>query len=427
MLPSCTPAPLDIQDNPSASAISHIRRPPDSDSAHRRPLLTIVIPALNEEGSIGDTIERCLAARDHICQLGHVRDIEIIVINDGSTDRTAEIAGSIAEREPSVSLINFSTNRGYGAALKEGFRNANGELVAFLDADGTCDPRYFANLCAALHDFRAAIALGSRLNKGSQMPFIRKFGNMLYAGLLGLLSGREVTDTASGMRVIRRDVLPELYPLPDGLHFTPAMSARALLNDLRIVEVPMPYAERVGRSKLRIFTDGVRFLGTIIDALLLYKPSRVFVGLATLCILIGCAWGLYPVEFYLRHRRLEEWMIYRVLLCSLLGTCAFTLLSAAAIANEVLRLLYPSRLRSFVDQLLALVLSLPGALVLIGVSVITGLMLAWPGLREYITTGHTSLHWSRAVVAVYLAQVATVAFVTVVLKRMFALWRGRLS
>src|SRR5688572_5802400 len=83
------------------------------------PALTIVIPALNEEASIGETIQRCLDAREHIRRVGRVRDIHVLVVSDGSADRTAEIAQTFADRDPAVSLIVFEHNRGYGAALKE--------------------------------------------------------------------------------------------------------------------------------------------------------------------------------------------------------------------------------------------------------------------------------------------------------------------
>jgi glycosyltransferase involved in cell wall biosynthesis len=391
------------------------------------PLLSIVIPALNEEESIRRTVERCLEAREHIQWVGNVRDIEVIIVNDGSTDRTAEIANEVAEQNPCVSVINFVRNRGYGAALKEGFHQSRGELVSFLDADGTCDPNYFANLCAALHENGASVVLGSRMGPGNQMPPVRRIGNFLYATLLGFLSGRAVTDTASGMRVIRRDALAELYPLPDGLHFTPAMSARALLSDLRIVEVPMPYAERIGESKLHVLRDGVRFLVAITNALLLYRPSRVFALLSSLCIVIALMWGLYPLEFYWRHQRLEEWMIYRVLLCAFLGICAFTFLGAGALSDQILGLVYPRRWKTFIGQCSELLFServlLPGAFV----ACITGLALVWPGLREYGMTGHTTLHWSRAIVAVYLAQVAVLAAVIIVLRRVIQLWREQMD
>ena len=109
-------------------------------------VLTIVIPALNEEASIESTIMRCLAARERICVVGGVRDVEVIVVSDGSTDRTAAIAQELAARHPAVSVVVFEKNRGYGAAIKEGFERGRGDLVSFLDADGTCDPNYFADM-----------------------------------------------------------------------------------------------------------------------------------------------------------------------------------------------------------------------------------------------------------------------------------------
>jgi glycosyltransferase involved in cell wall biosynthesis len=391
------------------------------------PMLSIVIPALNEEESIESTVRRCLEARDHIQRAGGVRDVEIIVVNDGSTDRTQEIAQRVADVESAVSVINFAQNRGYGAALKEGFQQARGELVSFLDADGTCDPRYFAAMCSALHTQGAAVVLGSRMGPGNQMPPIRRLGNTLYALLLGFLSGRAVTDTASGMRVIRRNALPELYPLPDGLHFTPAMSARALLSDLRIVEVPMAYAERVGESKLHVLRDGVRFLVAIMNALLLYRPSRIFGVLSAMCILIALMWGMYPLEFYWRHQRLEEWMIYRVLLCAFLGTCAFTFTGAGVLSEQVLSLVYRRRWRTFFGQWSEKLFSNRILAVFAAAAMIAAASLVWPGLKDYLLTGHTTLHWSRAIVAVYLVQLTVLAGVMMVLRRVVSLWREQIE
>jgi glycosyltransferase involved in cell wall biosynthesis len=394
---------------------------------HLHPGLSIVIPALNEEESIESTVRRCLDARQHVQRLGGIGEIEIIVVNDGSTDRTPEIAQHIAEAEPAVSVINFVHNRGYGAALKEGFRQSRGEFVSFLDADGTCDPRYFADMCSAMHEQDAAVVLGSRMGPGNKMPAIRRLGNALYATLLGFLSGRAVTDTASGMRVIRRDALAALYPLPDGLNFTPAMSARALLSDLRIVEVPMSYAERVGESKLHVMRDGVRFLAAILNALLLYRPSRIFGVLAGLCIFIALLWGMYPLEFYVRNQRLEEWMIYRVQLCVFLGTCSFVFTGAGALSEQILALFYPRRWRTFVGQLTEALFS-PRVLVVFAVAAaIVSVALVWPGLKDYLSTGHTTLHWSRAIVAASLLQLAVLAVVLVVLQRVVSLWREQLN
>jgi hypothetical protein len=114
------------------------------------------------------------------------------------------------------------------------------------------------------------------------MPPTRRIGNFLFANLVSLVANRRVTDSASGMRVLKRSALDKLYPLPDGLNFTPVMSVRALHEQLTIEEVPITYSERIGRSKLSIVRDGVRFLNSIVWTALLYNPARVLggVGLA---------------------------------------------------------------------------------------------------------------------------------------------------
>lgn len=391
------------------------------------PLLSIVVPALNEEESIESTVQRCLDARRRIQTVGGVRDIEVIVVSDGSTDRTAAIAQEIAARETAVRVIVFEKNCGYGAAIKEGFRQSSGELVSFLDADGTCDPNYFGELCAALQSEGAGVVLGSRMGHGNQMPRVRRLGNRLYALLLGWLSGRAVTDTASGMRVLRRESLAHLYPLPDGLHFTPAMSARAVMSDMRIVEVPMSYSERVGESKLHVLRDGMRFLFAIRDAAMLYRPSRIFGLAAVACVLVGMFWGSYPLEFYLTNRRLEEWMIYRLLLCGFLLTCAFTLLSAGVLADRVLSLVYRRPHQTFVCRLFERLLN--GSRLVLGAAVFAtmAVVLVWPGLVEYVQTGGVTLHWSRAASAMFLLQLSVFAIVNAVLQKVVDLWKYQMA
>ncbi|MEI6778596.1 MAG: glycosyltransferase family 2 protein, partial [Chloroflexales bacterium] len=175
-------------------------------------------------------------------------------------------------------------NGGYGSALKTGFSAARGELLGFLDADSTYPPEYFPQMCQAALD-GADVVIGNRMTgEHSEMPLVRRVGNTIFAGLLSLVAGVKISDSASGQRVLRREILPALYPLPNTLDFTPAMSTRALHEGLRIVEVPIPYKERSGRSKLSVVRDGLRFFKSIVWTALTYNPVRVFggVGLAFL-------------------------------------------------------------------------------------------------------------------------------------------------
>jgi glycosyltransferase involved in cell wall biosynthesis len=390
------------------------------------PTLSVVIPAFNEEQSIGSIIQRCLDARERIRQVGQVGVVEIIVVNDGSTDRTGDIARGWTDRESTVRLVTFPTNRGYGAAIQEGFARSSGDLLAFLDADGTCDPNYFGELCHALQTGQAVMALGSRVATGTRMPWVRRIGNAAYAVLLSALSGRTIRDTASGMRVLKRDVLATLYPLPDGLHFTPAMSARALMDDQRVVEVPMPYADRVGTSKLHVMRDGVRFLFAIRDAALLYQPAKVFLWTAVLFVVAGLAWGVYPAGFYWRNQRLEEWMIYRLLLCGLLLTAAFSLLSAGVLADQVLSLVYRRRKKAFLFSWLDRLLHRRRLLWAAGLAFAVAVVIVWPGLLQYARTGHVTIHWSRPLASVFLVQLALLAVVHAVLQKIVELWARQL-
>src|SRR4051812_457216 len=203
--------------------------------------LLIAIPALNEEASIEAIIERSLEARADIIARSPITQVDITVVSDGSTDRTVSLARKHTDR---IKLIVFEKNRGYGAAIQQAWLESDADLLGFLDADGTCDPRFFGELAEALVSRRADIALGNRLNGNSKMPLIRRTGNILFASLLTMLSGQWIRDTASGMRIVRSEAYARLRPLPSGLHFTPAMSARALLDrdvQVKLIELDMPY------------------------------------------------------------------------------------------------------------------------------------------------------------------------------------------
>ena len=255
------------------------RRSPEAPST-----LSVVIPALNEESSIAGIVARIDAVRGALRSAG-IEDAEILVVDDGSKDRTAEIAA----RLPGVTLVRHTANRGYGAALKTGFSRARGELLAFLDADGTYPPEFLPVLCQAAIGENADVVVGSRRSGGdSRMPAVRRLGNLIWSSLVSVLGNCRCADPASGMRVLRRSALARLYPLPDGLNFTPVMSTRAMHEKLKVVELAIPYSERAGQSKLSVVHDGTRFLKTILGTALEYDPAKVL-GLAGLVMTVAAA------------------------------------------------------------------------------------------------------------------------------------------
>lgn len=355
--------------------------------------LNFVIPAYNEEQSIESIITRSLAARRTIIDHSPVDEVEVTVVSDGSTDRTAEIARRFADQ---IRLVVFEKNRGYGAAIKEGWRQSEADFLGFLDADGTCDPNFFAVLCQALERDQSDVALGNRMHFQSKMPWVRRAGNFIFALMLAMFSSEKVKDTASGMRVIRRTSLPKLTPLPDGMHFTPAISARAILDqDLKVSEIDMPYHEREGESKLQVWKDGLRFLGIITEAAFLYRPFRPLELLGLLCFLIASVLMLYPLHYYLMTRTVAEWMIYRFVVSNLLGTSACLLFCASYLSRKIVNMVLFNRRGGYETGLLGWFFNKPFFWLLPLSLFLAGGLLVLPSLEELIRTGATYEHWSR--------------------------------
>ena len=161
----------------------------------------------------------------------------------------------------------------------------------------------------------ADLVIGSRMaGEESKMPLTRRVGNFFFASLLTLLSHQKVTDSASGMRVFKREILEHIYPLPDGLNLTPVMSTRAVHEGINIKEVPIPYSERVGRSKLSVIRDGSIFMQSMLWTVLSYNPVRILglLGLGGL----GIAGHRFSMDSLLK--------IYNgVLTLAPLGRCGF--------------------------------------------------------------------------------------------------------
>lgn len=388
--------------------------------------LLIAIPALDEETSITSIIERSLDARAVIVAGTPVTQVEVTVVSDGSTDRTVELASAFGDR---IRLIVFEENRGYGAAITEAWRQSDAELVGFLDADGTCDPRFFVELVNELDESGADVVLGCRMHRASRMPALRRLGNLLFATVVSVFSFQRVRDVASGMRVVRRSSLSELFPLPSTLDFTPAMSARAIFSrDLSIREIDMPYSEREGESKLNPFVDGLRFLRVILRTILLYSPSRPL-GLAGLG-LIGAAavMMISPTLYWLEHRSLLEWMIYRFLVAELFTTIGTLLLCAGHLGSKAAAISLSAEPERAAQRGVSAHFfasrwfwAVPAALVAGGVALI------WDALVLYLRTGEVYEHWSRFVAMVAMLTLTALFLVTKILDYCLDLLAERLE
>ena len=365
---------------------------PTSTSSGNISCFSIVLPAYNEEDAIAATVETALNARQFLVQVCGLDEVEVIVVDDGSQDKTPQILSKYKE----IRVIQHPTNRGYGAALKTGFANARGDVVGFHDADGTCQTVAFVDLLKAMIEHNADIVIGARTGPGTGMPRTRRLGNVLYAILLSQLSGEPVTDTASGMRILRKDVLESLSPLPDGLNFTPSMTAKALFENLKVVEVPIPYEERIGQSKLNVFRDGIRFLLSILFVVNLYNPLRLLSIAGAAAWVLATLLGLPIVFYYLQHASLQEGFIYRMLAIVFLAYLGTTFFVTGILANSLVDGLGGGTTRRhWIDEL---VLSrwVRSRLGLLGLLLAAaGTVVQLPSLLQYLLTRSISYHWSH--------------------------------
>ena len=304
--------------------------------------LSVVIPAYNEEDGIAEIVDRVLSVKEPLAEVG-VLEVELIVVDDGSRDRTAEIV----EGYPDVRLIRHESNKGYGAALKTGFSNAKGDLLAFLDADGTYPPEFFPQLCQAAIEQEADLVIGSRMaGEESEMPVTRRVGNFFFANLISLISNHRISDSSSGMRVLRREALPALYPLPDGLNFTPVMSTRALHEGLRMVEVPITYSERVGRSKLSVVRDGTRFLNSIIWTAMNYNPVRILGGGGAAAVaLAGIIAAVLVIMRWQGNTTLGPWGVFGLFTAGVALVAGGSIFSLGATFNYLVSLFHKRPIR----------------------------------------------------------------------------------
>lgn len=252
--------------------------------------LRIVIPALNEEQSIGNVIDQVQKACEHA---------EIVVVDDGSSDDTATIA-----LQKGVRVISNPSNYGYGKSLKIGFnsssKNRRIKFLAFLDADNTYDPDIIPELYRLCKKESADIAVGSRLlARNSNMPLSRKLGNRFFAFLASIYSGKKITDVGTGIRVFKASLLPEVQNLPEDMSFTPAMTLKTMFLGLNYREIPINYGKRIGRSKLNSFTDGYSFLKIIVRSVKNHKPLAFFGTIGFSMLIGGFLLGLYSFIRYL--------------------------------------------------------------------------------------------------------------------------------
>jgi glycosyltransferase involved in cell wall biosynthesis len=240
--------------------------------------ISVVLPAFNEAEGVARVVRR-------VAEI--LPESEILVVDDGSGDGTAEAAAAAGAR-----VVRHPYNKGNGAAVKTGIREARGEILLLMDADGQHDPEEIPALLAPMVDHDMVI--GARAARDQKL--VRAVGNAVFQGLASWLTGRPIPDLTSGFRAARRDrLLSILHLLPNGFSY-PTTSCLAFLKaGLSVAFVPIRARPRVGVSKIRVARDGVRFVLIILKIVTLYSPLKIFFPISCLSFLVGTLYAVWNV------------------------------------------------------------------------------------------------------------------------------------
>ena len=279
-------------------------KPLDSESSSIDPKeVSFILPALNETEGLNTLLPRLRELYP---------ESEILVVDDGSTDTTAEVAKGHGAR-----VISHPYRKGNGAAIRTGIRKARGKYLVFLDADGQHRPEDVHKLLEALP--RYDLVVGARLEDQTS-PWHRRLANGIYNRFATYLTTIPIRDLTSGFRAIpRRLALQFCYLLPNTYSYPSTLTLSLVRAGYSIHYVPIEIQKRVGRSKISLIRDGIRFFLIMIKVIMLFAPLRVFLPISLFCFLVALGRGTYSLYFYHHFPPLAEVLLITGLLTFLMG------------------------------------------------------------------------------------------------------------
>jgi glycosyltransferase involved in cell wall biosynthesis len=236
---------------------------------------SVIIPAHNEADAIG-------AALEEILNLSHPKDIEVIVVDDCSTDETS----SVVEQYP-VQLLRNVQNFGYGYSLKRGISEAKNDSIIILDADGSYPVSSIATLVDE-YEKGFDMVVGARQGRYYQGSLVKRIGRFFFRLLSEFTTGRRIPDINSGGRVFNKELAKSFFhTLSSGFSFTTTITLAFMLNARSVCYIPIEYHKRVGSSKVRYVRDILRSTQIILEAIVFYNPLKIFILLGVGIIISG--------------------------------------------------------------------------------------------------------------------------------------------
>jgi len=287
--------------------------------------LSVVLPTYNEEAAIERVLEEVVAALAE-----RSPNYEILVVDDGSTDRTAELAEQYARTcwECPVRVIYCPEQRGAGAARKVGIRHARGDIIVMLDADGT----YSAETIPELLDYFPAYdqVNGARTSEQGTLPWLRRPAKWFIRKLACYLTGHKIPDLNTGLKAFKREeMLRWLWVVPDGFSCVTTMTLAFLTNGYAVKYVPTTYRPRIGQSKFHPIKDTAAYLTTVLRMVLYFRPLKVFLPLSGLLMTAGIAKSI--LSFYWTGSMQESDIV--IMLAGFM-TCMIGLLAEVIVAHN---------------------------------------------------------------------------------------------
>jgi glycosyltransferase involved in cell wall biosynthesis len=291
--------------------------------------VSVIVPAYNEESAVAGqvlAIRRVLAAG----RISH----EVIVVDDGSEDRTAPEATAAGAR-----VLSHTENRGYGASIKTGILAAQHDRIVIIDADGTYPSEAIPELIAGLAS--ADMTVGARVGAAVHIPWVRRPAKWVLGWLANRVAGRRVPDLNSGLRAFYRQCVTQYFPLlSDRFSFTTTVTLALLADDYRVTYQAIDYHPRVGRSKIRPW-HFMEFVMLVLRMAMLFQPLKVFAPLAIGCAGLGFMKVVFDVFALFERARTQSWsLVYQPVVSTsaiLLLLVALQLLLVGMMADGVLR------------------------------------------------------------------------------------------
>lgn len=249
--------------------------------------LSVILPAFHEEQVIGHVVK---GIRDlH----PDTTDVEVLVVDDGSRDGTADKAAGAG-----ATVVRHPYNKGNGAAIKTGIRSSRGDIIVMMDADGQHDPQDIARLVAPMNEGYDMV-VGARANKDQQWH--RLIANASYNRVSSYLTGFPIEDLTSGFRAVRRDLaLQFCYLLPNTFSYPTTLTMAVIRGGYSLKYVPIRAAPRVGKSKIKLLRDGMRFFLIMAKIAVLFSPLKVFLPAGLMVFAPGFLYAIYKLMIHQR-------------------------------------------------------------------------------------------------------------------------------